>query len=111
MDWLVTDATLVYAKYNRGFKPGGQGFGNAPDLDSEIIDSVEIGAKTRLFGDTVSLIQVEPFRRLRVRRANRGDLRARGARLRGRPDGRRARQRAMAATGRLSVVAGQGSVT
>ena len=55
VDWLITPTTLVYAKYNRGFRPGVPGFATGPDLDSEIVDSFEIGAKTRLFGDSVSL--------------------------------------------------------
>ena len=55
VDWLVTPNTMVYAKYNRGFKPGAHGFQTAPDLDSEIIDSFEIGAKTRLFDNSLSI--------------------------------------------------------
>jgi outer membrane receptor protein involved in Fe transport len=55
VDWLVRPSTLLYAKYNRGYKPGGFGLDERPDFKSEIIDSVEIGAKTRLLDDTLSL--------------------------------------------------------
>jgi outer membrane receptor protein involved in Fe transport len=55
MDWLFSPTAMVYAKYNRGFKPGAHGFQSAPDLDSEIIDSIEIGTKARLFDNTLSV--------------------------------------------------------
>ena len=55
VDWQATPGTLLYAKYDRGFKTGGFGSFGAADFDSEIIDSFEIGAKMRLLDDTLSL--------------------------------------------------------
>jgi outer membrane receptor protein involved in Fe transport len=55
VDWAISPNTMIYAKYNRGFKPGTVGNLADRDLDSETIDSFEMGAKTRLFSDSLSL--------------------------------------------------------
>ena len=52
VDWTPDADTLVYGKYNRGYKPGGLGFadvfgvlGATPYTDKEIVDAVEVGFK------------------------------------------------------------------
>ena len=52
LDWTPDNDTLVYAKYNRGYKPGGLGaaatFGlmvPTPYTDKELVDAVELGLK------------------------------------------------------------------
>jgi iron complex outermembrane receptor protein len=55
VDWVVTPDAMIYAKYDRGFLPGSAGFAAAPDVDSEVIDSFEVGAKLRLLDDTLSV--------------------------------------------------------
>ena len=55
LDWVINPGAMVYAKYDRGFLPGSAGFTAAPDIDSEVIDSFEVGAKLRLLEDTLSL--------------------------------------------------------
>jgi outer membrane receptor protein involved in Fe transport len=55
LDWVVNPDTMLYAKYVRGFLPGSVGLQAAPDIDSERIDSFEVGAKLRLLEDTLSL--------------------------------------------------------
>ncbi len=55
IDWILNPDTLLYAKYDRGFLPGSQGFSTAPDIESEVVDSFEVGAKLQLLGDTLSV--------------------------------------------------------
>lgn len=52
IDWTPDDDTLVYAKYNRGYKPGGLGCAATfctqvatPFTDKELVDAFELGAK------------------------------------------------------------------
>ncbi len=52
VDWTPDDDTLVYAKYNRGYKPGGLGCADTfclmvptPFTDKELVDAVEFGFK------------------------------------------------------------------
>ncbi|MDP3737234.1 MAG: TonB-dependent receptor [Hyphomonadaceae bacterium] len=52
LDWTPDTDTLIYAKYNRGYKPGGLGaaatFGlmvPTPYTDKELVDAVELGFK------------------------------------------------------------------
>jgi iron complex outermembrane receptor protein len=52
IDWTPDDDTLIYGKYNRGYKPGGLGaaatFGlmvPTPYTDKELVDAFEIGLK------------------------------------------------------------------
>ena len=55
LDWVINPDAMVYAKYDRGFLPGSPGFATGPDVDSEVIDSFEVGAKLRLLDDTLSV--------------------------------------------------------
>jgi outer membrane receptor protein involved in Fe transport len=55
VDWILTPNSMVYLKYDRGFLPGSAGFGFAPDVDSEVIDSFEVGGKLRLLENTLSV--------------------------------------------------------
>ncbi|MGP1354841.1 MAG: TonB-dependent receptor [Parasphingopyxis sp.] len=57
IEWEPTDNVNLYASYSRGFKSGGFNPGNAvnPTFDSEFIDSYEVGAKTELFDNTLTL--------------------------------------------------------
>lgn len=52
VDWTPDDDTLIYAKYNRGYKPGGLGCAAVfctlvatPFTDKELVDAVELGFK------------------------------------------------------------------
>lgn len=52
LDWKPDDDTLIYAKYNRGYKPGGLGCAAVncslvvtPYTDKELVDAVELGFK------------------------------------------------------------------
>jgi iron complex outermembrane receptor protein len=52
VDWTPDDDTLVYGKYNRGYKPGGLGCAAVfctliatPFTDKEIVDAFELGFK------------------------------------------------------------------
>jgi outer membrane receptor protein involved in Fe transport len=52
LDWTPDADTLVYAKYNRGYKPGGLGCADTfclmvptPYTDKELVDAVEVGLK------------------------------------------------------------------
>ena len=52
VDWTPDDDTLIYAKYNRGYKPGGLGCAQVfctliatPFTDKELVDAVELGFK------------------------------------------------------------------
>jgi len=52
LDWTPDTDTLVYAKYNRGYKPGGFGAADVfgilsptPYTDKETVDAVELGIK------------------------------------------------------------------
>ncbi len=52
LDWTPDDDTLIYAKYNRGYKPGGLGCAQVfctlvttPFTDKELVDAVEVGFK------------------------------------------------------------------
>jgi iron complex outermembrane receptor protein len=52
VDWTPDDDTLIYGKYNRGYKPGGLGCAAVfctlvatPFTDKEIVDAFEIGFK------------------------------------------------------------------
>jgi iron complex outermembrane receptor protein len=52
VDWTPDNDTLIYAKYNRGYKPGGLGCANVfcvlvptPYTDQETVDAVELGFK------------------------------------------------------------------
>jgi iron complex outermembrane receptor protein len=52
VDWTPDDDTLVYGKYNRGYKPGGLGCGDTncnltvtPFTDKELVDAFELGFK------------------------------------------------------------------
>ena len=57
-DWELTDSTLVYASFTRGYKGGGfnppfdrQVFPNTPEtFDPEYVNAVEIGTKNRFGG-------------------------------------------------------------
>jgi iron complex outermembrane receptor protein len=54
VDWTPTDTTLLYAKYDSGFKSGGfNSNGSAPSVPygPEDIDAVEIGTKNRFMGN------------------------------------------------------------
>ena len=55
LDWVINPDAMVYAKYDRGFLPGSPGFGGAPDVDSEVMDSFEVGAKLRLLDNSLSV--------------------------------------------------------
>ncbi|MEO1169475.1 MAG: TonB-dependent receptor [Pseudomonadota bacterium] len=57
IEWEPTDDVNLYVSYSRGFKSGGFNPGNAvnPTFDSEFIDSYEVGAKTELFDNTLTL--------------------------------------------------------
>ncbi|WP_299329467.1 TonB-dependent receptor [Parasphingopyxis sp.] len=57
IEWEPADNVNLYASYSRGFKSGGFNPGNAvnPTFDSEFIDSYEVGAKTELFDNTLTL--------------------------------------------------------
>ncbi|MBB6093453.1 iron complex outermembrane receptor protein [Povalibacter uvarum] len=56
IEWSPTDATMLYANYNRGYKSGGFNLGTiiggadpaAATVDEEILDAVEFGWKTNL---------------------------------------------------------------
>jgi iron complex outermembrane receptor protein len=52
VDWTPDSDTLIYAKYNRGYKPGGLGCAATfcvqtplPYTDKELVDAIEIGFK------------------------------------------------------------------
>ncbi|HOZ25803.1 MAG TPA: TonB-dependent receptor [Hyphomonadaceae bacterium] len=52
IDWTPDDDTLIYGKYNRGYKPGGLGAQDVyallqatPYTDQELVDAYEIGFK------------------------------------------------------------------
>ncbi len=52
VDWTPDDDTLVYGKYNRGYKPGGLGCADTncnltvtPYTDKELVDAFELGFK------------------------------------------------------------------
>jgi iron complex outermembrane receptor protein len=52
IDWTPDDDTLVYGKYNRGYKPGGLGCADTncnltptPFTDKELVDAFELGFK------------------------------------------------------------------
>jgi len=52
LDWTPDDDTLIYGKYNRGYKPGGLGCADTncnltvtPYTDKELVDAFELGAK------------------------------------------------------------------
>jgi len=52
LDWTPDEDTLVYAKYNRGYKPGGLGCADTncnltatPYTDKELVDAYELGFK------------------------------------------------------------------
>ncbi len=52
LDWTPDADTLIYAKYNRGYKPGGLGCADTfclmvptPFTDKELVDAVELGFK------------------------------------------------------------------
>jgi len=52
IDWTPDDDTLIYGKYNRGYKPGGLGCAQVfctlvatPFTDKELVDAFEIGFK------------------------------------------------------------------
>lgn len=58
LNWRPTADTLVYAKYDRGYKAGGfnsNGSINAVPYDAEQIDSFEIGTKNSLMGNSLQL--------------------------------------------------------
>jgi len=52
VDWTPDDDTLIYGKYNRGYKPGGLGCADTncnltptPFTDKELVDAFELGVK------------------------------------------------------------------
>jgi iron complex outermembrane receptor protein len=52
LDWTPDDYTLIYGKYNRGYKPGGLGCADTncnltatPYTDKELVDAFELGFK------------------------------------------------------------------
>jgi iron complex outermembrane receptor protein len=52
VDWTPDDDTLIYGKYNRGYKPGGLGCSDTncnltatPFTDKELVDAFELGLK------------------------------------------------------------------
>ncbi|MFO1265372.1 MAG: TonB-dependent receptor [Rubrivivax sp.] len=54
VDWTPTDHTLVYAKYDTGYKAGGfNSNGSAPSVnyEPETVSSIEVGTKNRLLDD------------------------------------------------------------
>ena len=57
MDWTVADSTMLYARFSRGFKPGGFFAAVTTDSDQlipyaeEINDSFEIGVKSNPTND------------------------------------------------------------
>jgi iron complex outermembrane receptor protein len=57
INWQVTPESMLYAKYDTGFKPGG--FGNIPgeffSFGPEYVDSSEIGSKNRFLEDRVQV--------------------------------------------------------
>jgi outer membrane receptor protein involved in Fe transport len=61
LDWAVSDSTLAYASYSRGYKPGGFNPpfdpldfpGQAADFDPEFVDAYEIGVKNTLLDNTL----------------------------------------------------------
>ena len=61
LDWQVDDSKLLYVSYDRGYKSGAfAGQAQTPaqataTLGSEIVDNIEIGAKTRWFDDRLQL--------------------------------------------------------
>jgi iron complex outermembrane receptor protein len=57
LDWQISENTLVYGSYARGYKPGGFNDVGASDTeyDREDVNSFEIGLKTLLADDSLSL--------------------------------------------------------
>jgi iron complex outermembrane recepter protein len=58
IDWQVTDDSLLYLKYDTGYKSGGfNSNGSAPSVPygPETVDAIELGTKNRFAGDTVQL--------------------------------------------------------
>jgi iron complex outermembrane receptor protein len=54
LDWTPTDHTLVYAKFDTGYKAGGfNSNGSAPSVnyEPETVNSIEVGTKNRLLDD------------------------------------------------------------
>lgn len=57
LDWQMTDNVLAYLSYARGYKPGGFNQARSENLDyeEEDVNAYEIGLKSMLAGDTLSL--------------------------------------------------------
>jgi iron complex outermembrane receptor protein len=53
LDWQATPGSLLYAKWDTGYKAGG--FTDAAPYAPESIKAYEVGSKNRLFGNTVQL--------------------------------------------------------
>jgi outer membrane receptor protein involved in Fe transport len=61
LDWAVTNDSMVYASYSRGYKGGGfnppfdpvEFPGTASEFDPEFVDAFEIGIKNTLFDNTL----------------------------------------------------------
>jgi iron complex outermembrane receptor protein len=55
LDFDVTDSTLAYATVSTGYKAGGLGNNIVPNFGPEHVTNYEIGAKSRLFSDTLQV--------------------------------------------------------
>jgi len=60
LDYQITDETMVYFSYNRGYRSGGyNGRGTEPDAlgpyDPETVDSYEVGVRSDLFNERIRL--------------------------------------------------------
>ena len=57
LDWQATDDLLLYVSYARGYKPGGFNdvIATAPDYAREDVNSFEMGMKSLLANDSLSL--------------------------------------------------------
>lgn len=61
LDWTVSDSSLLYASFARGYKSGGisqttvANGGSNPVFEPEFVDSFEVGYKSRLLEDRVQL--------------------------------------------------------
>lgn len=60
IDWFVSDDTMAYASYSRGYKGGGFSMGQFDTYDPEIVDAVEVGLKST-FLDQRAQVNVSAF--------------------------------------------------
>ncbi len=60
LDWFVSEDTLAYVNYSRGYKGGGYSIGQFDVFDPETVDSIEVGLKTQ-FLDNRAQVNVAAF--------------------------------------------------